>query len=117
MFLLFRQFIARKKQWFVTVPHNDSAESIIYFCKSIVGHTSYITSSISHPEYYGDVIYKLRKILEHLHFENLFYKRIKSFTKQDYDPVILQCTSRLVVDPSTVDSRAFLFGCAVTNSV
>ena len=72
---------------------------------------------ISHPEYYGDVIYKLRKILEHVYFENLFYKRIKSFLKKDNDPVILQHTSRLVIEPSTVDSYAFLFGCAMTDRV
>ena len=66
---------------------------------------------------YGDVIYKLRKILEHVHFENLFNKRIKSFIKKDNDPVILQRTSRLVIDPSTVNSYAFLFGCAMTDRV
>ena len=67
---------------------------------------------ISHPESYGDVIYKLRKILGHvyMYFENLFYKRIKSFLQKDYDPVILQRTSRFVINPSTVDSHAFLFG-------
>ena len=43
--------------------------------------------------------------------ENLLYKRIKSFDKKDYDPVILQRTSRLVIDPSTI------FGCAVTDRV
>ena len=37
---------------------------------------------ISHPEFYGDVIYKLRKILGHVHFENILYKRIKSFIKK-----------------------------------
>ena len=66
---------------------------------------------------YGDVIYKLRKILGQVLFENRFNKRIKSFIKNDYDPVILQRTSRLVIDPSTVNSHAFLFGCAVTDMV
>ena len=76
-----------------------------------------IILGISHPECYGDVINKLRKILWHVHFENQFYERNKSFLKTDYDPVILQRASRLVIDPSTVDSHAFLFGCAVTDRV
>ena len=32
----------------------------------------------------------------------IFIKRIKSFIKKNYDPIILQRTSRLVIDPSTV---------------
>ena len=44
------------------------------------------------------MINKLRKIVGHVHFDNLFYKRIKSFLKKDYDPVILQRTSCLVID-------------------
>ena len=67
--------------------------------------------------FYGDVIYKIRKILGHVHFENLFNKRIKSFIKKDYEQIILQRTSRLVIDPSTVGSYVFLFDCAVTDRV
>ena len=37
---------------------------------------SFLRQGISHPQFYGDVIYKLRKILGHVHFENLFNKRI-----------------------------------------
>ena len=77
----------------------------------------FLRQGILHPEFYGYVIYKLRKILKYVHLENLFYKRIKSYLKKDYDLVILQQTSRLVIDPSTVDSHAFLFGYAITDRV
>jgi len=76
---------------------------------------SFFRQGISHPESCGDVIYKLE--LGHVHFENLLYKRIKSYLKKEYDLVKLQRTSRLVIDPSTVDNHAFLFGCAVTDRV
>ena len=69
---------------------------------------------ISHPEFYGDVIYKLRKILGHEHFQTLFPKRIKRFSKRGYDPIILQRTACLVVNPFTVGNHAYLFGCAMT---
>ena len=69
---------------------------------------------VSHPEFYGDVIYKLRKVIGHIHFNTLFVKRIKRFIKCGYDPVILQRTARLVVSPSTVDNHAFLFDCTMT---
>ena len=61
-----------------------------------------LRQGIFHPDFYGDVIYKLRKIFGHVYVANLFYKRIKSFLKKDYDSVILQRNSRLVIDPSTV---------------
>ena len=76
---------------------------------------SLLRQGISHPEYYGDVIYRLRKIIGHVHFDNLFVKRIKKFLKKDYDPLILQRTSCLVVDHSTIDNYTFLFGCAMTD--
>ena len=69
---------------------------------------------ISHPEFYGDVIYKLRKIFGHSHFNTLFPKRIKRFIKRGYDPIILQRTACLVVSPYTVGNHAYLFGCAMT---
>ena len=73
-----------------------------------------LQQGISHPEYYGDVIYKLRKIRGHIHFQDLFIKRIKTFIKKGYDPVILQHTACLVIDPSTVVSHATLFACTMT---
>ena len=73
-----------------------------------------LRQGISHPEFYGDVIYKLRKILGHIYFQNLFIKRIKKFVKKGYDPTILQRTACLVVDHFTVGHQAFLFACATT---
>ena len=69
---------------------------------------------ISHPEFYGDVIYKLRKIIGHSYFQTLFPKRIKQFLKKGYDPTILQHTACLVVDLSTVSNHSFLFNRAMT---
>ena len=75
-----------------------------------------LTRGISHPEFYGDVVYKLRKIIGHDHFQTLFPKRIKHFRKKGYDPTILQRTACLVVDPFTVGNHAFLFNCALTGN-
>jgi len=76
---------------------------------------SFLRQGILYPVFYGDMVYNLRKIPGHVHFENSFYKRITLFLRKEYDPVILQRNSRLVVDTSTIDSHAFLFGCAMTN--
>jgi hypothetical protein len=73
-----------------------------------------LRQGISHPEYYGDVIYKLRKITGNANFHTLFSKRIKNFIKKGYDPTILQRTACLVVSPFTVGHHASLFDCAMT---
>ena len=78
------------------------------------GLKSLLNSGISHPTFYGDVIYKLRKIKGHTYFHSLFVKYIRKFIKKGYDPLILQHTACLVVDPSTVDHYASLFNCAMT---
>ena len=75
-----------------------------------------LTQGISHPDFYGDVIYKLRKIIGHNHFQTLFPKRIKHFLKKGYDPHVLQRTACLVVDSFTVGNHASLFNRAMTKS-
>ena len=73
-----------------------------------------LRQGISHPEFYGDLIYKLRKFTGHIHFNTIFPKLIKKFIKRGYDPNVLQRTASLIVNPSTVDSFSFLFACATT---
>jgi len=46
-----------------------------------------------------------------------FYKRVDTLLKKGYVQVMMQRTSRLVIDTSTVESRAFLFGGVVTDRV
>ena len=78
---------------------------------------SLLRHGVSHPEFYGDVVYKLRKIHGHILFDFLFRKRIRKFVKCGYDPIILQRTARLVVSNSTVDHHSYLFNCTMaTNS-
>ena len=73
-----------------------------------------LRQGISHPDFYGDVIYKLRKIIGHTLFPSLFIKCIKKFIKKGYDPTVLQHTACLVVDPFTVGNHAVLFSCTPT---
>ena len=68
-----------------------------------------LRQGISQPGFYGDVIYKLRKILGHGNFSAVFTKIIKRFIKRGYDPTILRHTACLVFNPFTVGHYAFLF--------
>ena len=73
-----------------------------------------LLGGIAHPDFYGDLIYKLRKINGSSSFSTLFVKLIKSFIKRGYKHDILQRTSCLVIDPFTVGHYAFLFNCTMT---
>ena len=73
-----------------------------------------LRQGVAHPEFYGDVVYRLRKIVGHSQFSSLFVKIIKSFKKRNYNPTILQHTACLVVSPFTVGNHASLFHCTVT---
>ena len=68
-----------------------------------------LRQGISHPAYYGDVIYKHRKILGHDDFSGSFEKTIKRFVKRGYDLTILKHTACLMINPFTVERYTFLF--------
>lgn len=70
---------------------------------------SLLRQGISNPDFYGDVLYRLRKILDHVHFHTIFTKLLKRFIKRGYDPLVLQQTSCLLMDPFTIHKYASYF--------
>ena len=75
---------------------------------------SFLNDGISHPEYYSDVIYKMRKIKNSDRFPDLLIKNIGKFRKRGYRLDLLQRSTRMVVGHFTVDHYNFLFTCATT---
>ena len=68
-----------------------------------------LKSGISHPVFYGDVVYKIRKIKSHPHFPRMFTKIISGYIKRGYDISILKNTVRLILDSHSVNSFSSLF--------
>ena len=66
---------------------------------------------ISEPVFYGDLIYKFKKIVGKPNFSEIFKKIIFRYKKAGYNLEIMRQTARLVVNPVTVDSYAGLFNC------
>ena len=64
------------------------------------------------PEFYGDLVYKLKKIVgcNNLLAQFIHYKKIGC------DINVLQQTECLVVNPITVGNFAFLFNCTLGGS-
>ena len=73
-----------------------------------------LRQGISQPKFYGDIIYRVRKIKGSDMFPAQFTKLIRKHVADGYDPLILRRTVCLVLDPFTIDHYNFLFNCAMT---
>ena len=76
-----------------------------------VGLKSLLGQGLSEPDFYGDLVYKLKKIVGSNNFSAQFIKIISHFKKIGYNINVLQQTACLVVNPITVGNFAFLFNC------
>ena len=66
---------------------------------------------ISEPEFYGDLVYRFRKIIGKSNFSEQFRKLINRYNRIGYSPDIMRQTAYLVVKPIIVDGCALLFNC------
>ena len=73
--------------------------------------TSLLRQGLSEPDFYGDLVYKLKKIVGSNNFSAQFIKIISHYKKIGYNINVLQQTACLVVNPITVGNFAFLFNC------
>ena len=76
-----------------------------------VGLKSLLRQGLSEPDFYGDLVYKLKKIVGSNNFSARFIKIISHYKKIGYNINVLQQTACLVVNPITVGNFAFLFNC------
>ena len=76
-----------------------------------VGLKSLLRQGLSEPDFYGDLVYKLKKIVGSNNFSAQFIKIISYYKKIGYNINVLQQTACLVVNPITVGNFAFLFNC------
>ena len=76
-----------------------------------VGLKSLLRQGILEPEFYGDLVYKLKKIVGSNNFSVQFIKIISHYINIGYNIKVLQQTASLVVNPITVGNFAFLFNC------
>ena len=69
-----------------------------------ISFQGYVTEGISYPVFYGDFVYKLRRVSK-------IFKRLR---RRKYDPLIIERTIGLVLGPSTALYRSFLAHCTLT---
>ena len=76
-----------------------------------VGLETLLLEGLSEPEFYGDLVYKLRKIIGKNDFPYHFKKKIVRYKNIGYNIDVLRQTACLVVNPIKVNSFAYLFNC------
>ena len=77
-----------------------------YILKHING---LLLQGLSEPEFYGDLVYKFRKIIGKNDFPYHFKKKIVRYKKIGYNINVLRQTACWVVNPIKVNSFAYLF--------
>ena len=63
------------------------------------------------PEFYGDLVYKFKKIIGNPNFSNLFKRTVNLFKRAGYALDIMRETACLVFNPIMVEGYAALFSC------
>ena len=68
---------------------------------------------ICNPEFYGDSVYKFKKIIGNPNFSNLFKRIVDRFMRARYTLDIMRQTACIVFNIIMVESYAALFSCTM----
>ena len=72
-----------------------------------------LQQGIPEPEFYGDLVYRFRKIVGKSNFLEQFRKLINRYKRIGYSLDIMRQTACLAVNPVIVDGYASLFNCTM----
>ena len=94
-------------------------KSISKFChrhselivKYNIGLKTLLQQGISEPIFYGDLVYKFKRIVGKSKFSDPFKKIIKRYVKVGYNLDVMRQSVCLVLNPIMVYSYGFLFNC------
>ena len=78
-----------------------------------VGLKTLLLQGLSEPEFYGDLVYKFRKIIGKNYFPYHFKKIVGCYKKIGYNINVIRQMACLVVNPIKVNSFASLFTCTM----
>ena len=76
-----------------------------------IGLKTLLQQGISEPIFYGDLVYKFKRIVRKPNFSDQFKKIVKRYVWGGYNLDVMRQSACLVLNPSTVYSNGFLFNC------
>ena len=80
-----------------------------------ISFQEYVSKGISHPVFYSDLVYKLRRVKDTPNFISSGSKIVKRLWRRQYDPLIIERTIGRVLGPFTSLYRPFLKHSTLTN--
>ena len=87
------------------------ADTMNQFQNSSIGLKSFLHQGLSKPEFYGDLVYKFKKIMGRADSSDQFRKIIRRHKRIGYTLNVMRQSACLVINPITVDNFAALFNC------
>ena len=98
---------------FEIVPRSPSygvyISQLVKPVKYNIGLKTLLQWGISEPLFYGDLVYKFKRIVRKSNFSDQFKKIIKRYKTVGYNLDIMRQSACIVVNPITVYSYGFLF--------
>ena len=80
-----------------------------------IGLKTLLQQGISEPIFYGDLVYKFKRIVGKPNFSDQFKKIVKRYIRVGYNLDIMRQSACLVLNPITVYSYGFLFNCTTVS--
>ena len=80
-----------------------------------ISFQEFVSKEITHPVFYRDLVYKLRRVKSETNFISSDLKIVKRLRRRQYDPVFIERTKGLVLGPFTAVCRSFLKRRTLTN--
>ena len=82
-----------------------------FIVKYYIGLKTLLQQGISKLIFYGDLVYKFKRIVGKLNFSDQFKKIVKRYIRIGYNLDVKRQSACLVLNPITVYSYGFLFNC------
>ena len=76
-----------------------------------IGLKTFLQQGITEPIFYGDLVYKFKRIVGKPNFSDQFKRIVKRYIRVGYNLDIMRQSACLVLNPITVYSYDFLFNC------
>ena len=90
---------------------SSEAQVLTILVKYNIGLKTLLQQGISEPIFYGDLVYKFKRIVRKPNFSDQFKKIVKRYIRVGYNLDIMRQSACLVLNPITVHSYGFLFNC------
>ena len=90
--------------------YSETSKNLL-ISKYNVGLKTFLSEGLSEPEFYGDLVYKFKKLKGNNDFSFQFRKIITRYRRIGYNLNVMRQSACLVFNPIMVDNYAASFNC------